>query len=343
MANDTVVTMAERILLDDSVAREIEEQLFATLRQQTNRPVPVLLPHKDFWERVAQLLDTIEMKVHEIYRTRGPDLRLQNLQKRQANIRRTASDLARKRLVAMLQHAASTSLRSEGGLQNSAQELAALDWGRHDPAEREFYSNVIEQISRFKQNVGWKAMQHGLSSEGMPQSAILAAGTSQLDSFVEEAGGLTGQGPPQITVEDKLTPLVEEYVDEEEVLAKQDAYPELEGVSLDQSSNEQSSEPMASGSTHAAASELAPSKEKEEHDFNAWADAEAASTEEPVTEIEPEIIEKPLLRIRVLQTMDEPIITIDGELSLEAGDVHFLEDNMANYLVSTGVAEIAEL
>jgi len=41
--------------------------------------------------------------------------------------------------------------------------------------------------------------------------------------------------------------------------------------------------------------------------------------------------------------MDEPIITIDGELSLEAGDVHFLEDNMANYLVSTGVAEIAEL
>ena len=35
--------------------------------------------------------------------------------------------------------------------------------------------------------------------------------------------------------------------------------------------------------------------------------------------------------------------TIDGELSLQAGDVHFLEDNMANYLVSTGVAEIAEL
>ena len=113
--------MAERIILDDSVAREIEEQLFATLRQQTNRPVPALLPHKDFWERVAQLLDTIEMKVHEIYRTRGPDLRLQNLQKRQANIRRTASDLARKRLVAMLQHAASTSLRSEGGLQNLSQ------------------------------------------------------------------------------------------------------------------------------------------------------------------------------------------------------------------------------
>ena len=97
--------MAERTLLDDAQAREIEEQLFYTLRQQTNRHVPMPLPRKDFWERIALLLDTIEMKVHEIYRTRGPDLRLQNLQKRQANIRRTASDLARKRLVAMLQHA----------------------------------------------------------------------------------------------------------------------------------------------------------------------------------------------------------------------------------------------
>jgi len=41
--------------------------------------------------------------------------------------------------------------------------------------------------------------------------------------------------------------------------------------------------------------------------------------------------------------MDEPIITIDGEISLEAGDIHFLEENMANYLVKAGVAEIAEL
>ena len=50
-----------------------------------------------------------------------------------------------------------------------------------------------------------------------------------------------------------------------------------------------------------------------------------------------------MLRIRVLQSMDEPVITMDGELALEAGDVHFLEENMANYLVDAGVAEIAEL
>ena len=93
---------------------------------------------------------------------------------------------------------------------------------------------------------------------------------------------------------------------------------------------------------HAAAMELAPSKKKEEADFAAWAEAEAA--DDSSQPIEEEIDETgTMLRIRVLQTMDEPVITIDGELALEAGDVHFLEENMANYLVDAGVAEIAEL
>ncbi len=336
--------MAERTLLDDAQAREIEEQLFATLRQQTNRHVPMPLPCKDFWERIALLLDTIEMKVHEIYRTRGPDLRLQNLQKRQANIRRTASDLARKRLVAMLQHAASTSLRSAGGLQSPTQELAALDWGRHDPSEREFYSNVIQQIDKFKQNVNWKAMQHGLSSEEMSESNIVAAGTSQLDEFVEEPGGLTGHGTPIITLDDHSDSLKDTEIDEEEILAQQEGYPELEGIS----SNENTiASPVihSSGATHAAAEELAPSVEKAKIDFDSWAEADAATivNEEPVLDEEPELTDQSMLRIRVMQTMDEPIITIDGEITLEAGDVHFLEENMANYLVKAGVAEIAEL
>ena len=336
--------MAERTLLDDAQAREIEEQLFATLRQQTNRHVPMPLPRKDFWERIALLLDTIEMKVHEIYRTRGPDLRLQNLQKRQANIRRTASDLARKRLVAMLQHAASTSLRSEGGLQSPAQELAALDWSRHDPSEREFYSNVVQQIDKFKQNVNWKAMQHGLSSEEIPEGEIMAAGTSQLDEFVEEPGGLTGQGPPIITLDDHSDSLKDAGIDEEEILAQQEAYPELEGITTTENAITPSPA-QSSSATHAAAEELAPSTEKAKIDFDSWADADAATIidEEPTIDDELELAEQPMLRIRVMQTMDEPIITIDGEISLEAGDIHFLEENMANYLVKAGVAEIAEL
>ena len=339
MGSHTKDDMAERRMLDDAQAREVEEQLFATLRQQTNRHVPVTLPRQDFWSKVAQLLETVEMQIHEIYRSRGPDLKLQNLTKRQANIRRTASELARKRLVAVLQYAASSSLRTEGGAAGSTQELASLDWSRHDPAEREFHSNVITQIEKFKQTVYWSEMQHGLISEGMVEVEPMAPGTTQLDSFVEEPGGLTGQGPPSIALEDKPED-IEEEMDEEDVLAQNEAYPELEGLSPPP---ETKPLPAANADVvHAAAMELAPSKKKEEADFAAWAEAEAA--EQSPEPIEEEIDETgTMLRIRVLQSVDEPVITMDGELALEVGDIHFLEENMANYLVDAGVAEIAEL
>ena len=50
-----------------------------------------------------------------------------------------------------------------------------------------------------------------------------------------------------------------------------------------------------------------------------------------------------MLRIRILQSLDDPIITVDGEISLGAGDVLFLDGITANYLVESGVAEIAAL
>ncbi|RZD40488.1 MAG: hypothetical protein CXT71_01160 [Methanobacteriota archaeon] len=340
MGNYSSRTMVERPLLDDVQAREVEEQLFATLRQQTGRHVPIVLPRRDFWEKVGQLLDTIEMQIHEIYRTRGPDLRLQNLQKRQANIRRTSSELARKRLVSFQQHASSVSLRSEGGIQNHKQDLPALDWGRHDPAEREFYSSVVQNIDRFKLSVNWNGMQHGLASEGTAAQSPLAAGTMQLDTFIEQPGGLTGQGPPTIALEDDSSPLQEIETDEEDILAMQDAYPELEGM---EPTLVKIAEPSVIGQTHAAATELAPAKKKESIDFNAWAAAEAGSPTQGEIEKEPQFEEDSMIRIRVLQSMDEPIMTIDGEISLEAGDIHFLDQGTADWLVDAGVAEKATL
>jgi hypothetical protein len=41
--------------------------------------------------------------------------------------------------------------------------------------------------------------------------------------------------------------------------------------------------------------------------------------------------------------MEDPIITVDGEITLGAGDVLFLDQMTANYLVDSGVAEIAAL
>lgn len=332
--------MAERTFLNPSQAKEVEEQLFSTLRQQVGRSVPMPLPRNDFWDKVGQLLDTIEMEIHDIYRNVGPSLKLQTMQKRQANIRRTASELARKRVVAMVQHSASMALRTEGGTQG--QDLANLDWSRHDPAEREFYTNATELLNKFKQSINWNGMQLGLAVEELSQSLTLAAGTTQLDSFVEDNGGLTGQGPPTIALEDKSEPLPELEIDEEEILAKTDEFPELAGT---QPISETPAAVTSEKTNHAAAMELAPSKKKEEMDFDAWAEADAAAASEPeeVEVVDTEIIDNDLLRIRVLQTLDEPIITVDGEISLGAGDVLFLDQMTANYLVDSGVAEIASL
>ena len=66
--------------------------------------------------------------------------------------------------------------------------------------------------------------------------------------------------------------------------------------------------------------------------------------EEPVVEQEPVKPEAPLVRIRVLMTSPEPILTAAGEsLALEAGDVHFVDHDSAEWLIDSGVAEAASL
>ena len=327
--------MPERVTLNIAQAREVEEQLFSTLRQQATRSVPVPLPRRDFWGKVGQLLDTIELEIHELYKTTGPSLKLQTLQRRQANIRRTASDLARKRVVALMQHSATMSLRGEGG--GNGQDLPNLDWTRHDPAEREFYTNATEQLNKFKMNVNWNSMQLGLASEEM-KSMTLAAGTTQLDSFVADSGGLTGDGPPVIALEDKSEPLPDIEYDEEDSLADAEAYPELEGLHpIEEEQNTIST--VSTVAKHAAADELVPSKKKQEMDFDAWAEAETSDTSVK----EKEEVEQELVRIRVIESLDEPIITADGEITLGIGDILFLEGATANYLIDSGVAEAANL
>ena len=75
-------------------------------------------------------------------------------------------------------------------------------------------------------------------------------------------------------------------------------------------------------------------------DFDAWAEAEASTSSEKVVQ---EDIEEDLVRIRVIESLDEPIITADGEISLGIGDILFLDNATANYLVDSGVAEMASL
>ncbi len=337
MARATVLFMAERKLLSPAQAKEVEEHLFSTLRQQAGRSVPMPLPRTEFWDNIGLLLDTIEMEIHEVYRTVGPSLKLQTLQKRQANIRRTASELARKRIVALVQHSASIALRSEGG--TKGQDLASLDWSRHDPSEREFYANATEQLNKFKHSVNWNGIQMGLAIEELTDSLTVAPGTTQLDSYTDQKGGLTGSGPPLIALEDNEEPLSDPEIDEEEILAKTDEFPEL-GASVERIENN----PVENSDveTHAATMELAPSKKKKEMDFDAWAESEIADTETHSEASESES-QGDLLRVRILKTMDEPIITSDGEIELGAGDVLFLDRMTADYLIESGFAEDATI
>ena len=139
--------------LNGGQAQEIEEQLFTTHRQQLPRHVPVPLPRQDFWEMVRALLSSLDLEIQNMVRKGSIDMRLQNLQKRQTNIRRIASELARKRMVAMMQHAASQALRSgvNPGM-GQDQELPRWIGSAMTPQKRRFTtpSNSTWTVSRKK-------------------------------------------------------------------------------------------------------------------------------------------------------------------------------------------------
>ena len=65
--------------LDSAQAREIEEQLFTTHRQQLPRHMPVPLPRQDFWEMIRRLLSSLDLDIQEMMRKGATDMRLQNL------------------------------------------------------------------------------------------------------------------------------------------------------------------------------------------------------------------------------------------------------------------------
>ncbi len=327
--------------LNSAQAQEIEEQLFAVHRQQLPRQVPIPLPRPDFWDMVAALLSTLDVQIQNMVRKGATDMRLQNLQKRQTNIRRIASELARKRMVAMMQHAASQSLRSGVNPTSMAHELPSLDWQRHDPAEKAFYHALQLNVDRFKKEIDWKGMQQGILSEVGDRTVTHAPGTMQLDAFVGE-GELSNQPPPDLAFEDPLPPLESEELDEERWMddaewVDEEAYllADLEQQDFIKP-NPAPVQPKADENRHGAAMELAPS--------NKPMPVIEAPPESPVEHQKNDSASETNVRVRILETLGEPILNEAGEaLVLEAGDVHMLDEITASWLMDAGVAERAEL
>lgn len=330
--------------LNSAQAQEIQEQLFTTHRSQISHQIPVPLPRRDFWEKVRALLSHLDMEIQTLVRKGSIDMRLQNLQKRQTNIRRIASELARKRMVAMMQHAASQALRS-GMTPGMNHELPALDWQRHDPAEKAFYHAMQISLDRFKKDLEWTAMQQGMLGELLPSTTAHAPGTMQLDAYVPTGSAITPGPPPALAFEDELPPLQEADLDEEERLHVTSDWVDEEAFMLE-GRNETVPTPASpvdkAVHRHAAAMELAPSANRGGIE-DLSPPLETAPVSEQVDRVEaPSSPSEQLVRIRILESMPEPIVTENGdELVLEAGDVHVLSDDMAKWLVDAGVAEDA--
>lgn len=363
--------------LDSAQALEFQEALFTTNRQQLNRSVPIPLPRPDFWNMVAKLLSDIELDIQDMLMSGVTGMRLQNEQKRQANVRQAASDLARKRLVAMTQHMVSQKLRAAAA-GSQTHELPSLDWQRHDPAEKAFYTQLEHLVDRFKMDIDFRGMQEGLSAEGGISIPVHKPGTTQLDQFTR--GGLTNAPPPALVFEDNKPEPIDDYdIDEEDRMIRAEwpdidehIQADLETAPIPQAMPAQTSQSISveeeemamlaqSQNRHAAAMELAPSKNKVSIDLDSL-DAPTVQQEAPMApsqevQVTPESAdpnppsqesgpagESDLVRIRVVQSFPDPIMTDDGEeLTLEAGDVHFLNSAMAQYLIDSGVAQAAAL
>ena len=329
--------MSSDNLLTPEQAREIQEQLFATYRQQSSRHVPVHLPRKDFWEMVKRLLTTLDLEIHRMIRKHGADLRVQNEQKRQANVRHIASELARRRLVAMMQHVASQSLRMATSPSDVATPLPQMDWQKTDAAERALYNSIEKEMDKFKMTIGWREMQDGLRGEMEFVEPTHRPGTMQLDDFTDEA--LTDRAPPALVFEDDTPEPMDAFdVDEEDRIAalEWDAYEAAQDPSEHQPEETPQPLPEAPAQTkegrHGAAMELAPS-------------ATSAISDDWMNEEEEAPVEAtPKIRIRILQSFDDPVATADeSELVLKAGDVHNLDETMATWLIESGIAEAAPL
>ena len=340
--------MAEDGFLDKAQAREIEEELFATRRQQASRHMPVPLPRQNFWEMVGRLLAGIDAEIQDMIMNGTTGLRLQNAQKRQANIRRIASELSRKRLVTMMQYLASQSLRTDSQL-GTNQDLPPMDWARHDPAEKAFYTGIVTQMDRFKKLIDWDSMQKGILAEGMTERKKHSRGTMQLDSFIENPAGLTGQSPPELVIDDEEPEI--EYVDsqyDEEDRIYSEEWPDIDEYvksGLDTPTKDAKPEQKSaekSADKHMAAMELAPSKKQSKLIAEKPPDLSAAEVDDETPP--PEKTEQAMIRIRIVQSLPEPIVLGDGvEIMLEEDDIHFIDKDTADWLVESGVAEVENL
>ncbi|MBP51431.1 MAG: hypothetical protein CMA68_05080 [Euryarchaeota archaeon] len=204
----------------------VDKALMEISRKQRSSAVPVELPMANFWAAVGQLVRHLESELAETMRTEGPTAKAQ-LQTRKLGVTRTqVSDLTRHRLNAFTQHAIlSNLLRSpEGDSMSDANGPGIIEWERHDPSERAFYSGIGHLVDKYKHEVSLNSLLRS-SWDAPPPPPETPSHTAPLTEFVpgvEKSDAPEAETAPQPP---ETTHWEDPDYDEEDRIREMDAFP----------------------------------------------------------------------------------------------------------------------
>ena len=202
----------------------VEKALFELTRQQkASQNVPVEITVPNFWPSIHQLLNHLENELTETTINEGMNAKTQ-LQSRRLGVARTSvSDLTRMRMNAFTQHAILTNLlKMPNGNQNE-NRVTPLNWQRHDPSERAYYTSVERLVEKYKNDVLWDNMLHG--GKPISRNKPILGGNATLNEFND-----TDEEQIAPSVISSLEPSQEIWddpeFDEEDRIRQMDEYPE---------------------------------------------------------------------------------------------------------------------
>tara|TARA_B000000557_G_C20788141_1_gene449671 strand:+ start:487 stop:1455 length:969 start_codon:yes stop_codon:yes gene_type:complete len=202
----------------------VEKALFELTRQQKSSPnFPKEISIPNFWSSIRQLLTHLENELAETIRNEGMNAKTQ-LQSRRLGVARTSvSDLTRLRMNAFAQHAILSNLiKSPDGKQNENQ-VTPINWQRHDPSERIYYTGIERLVEKYKNDVSWDGMLHGGKPENIKKPSL--GGNLALTEFNDSEDILDSNqniSPPLPSQEIWDEP----ELDEEDRIRQMDEFPE---------------------------------------------------------------------------------------------------------------------
>ena len=206
----------------------VDRALDELARTQRRSSIPVELPMPNFWDAVGQLVQHLEAELAETIRSEGMTAKAQ-LQSRKLGVVRTAvKDLARNRLNAFTQHAVLTNLiqspedvRASAGVRPDT-----IEWDKHDPSERVFYTGIGHLVDKYRHEVSWKALlsNNWDSPAPPPMSSVHTPLTEFVPDSIKGEGGEESNAPVVIDSEPHWED--PEY-DEEDRIREIDEFPEI--------------------------------------------------------------------------------------------------------------------